>query len=232
MALLKLRCVVLLIGAALGPGLIAVNRANANSAAEIPPVAIHVSEATAAHWNKLGGPHADWKYWHTWGFLMEAFHGDGTRYIRITDADVQQGKLLQDGRPAFPIVFSLASACIADRTASQFDRYLRSGGHVYLGSTAWTRSEDGDPRTLDGKAVFAVAGIGLAPRYTSLDLALPSVARLHRHLYQPFVVWFDAMDTCERLAERERTRGNRATCARYDPEQPGDFWPPDRMAPT
>jgi len=155
---------VVIICAALWAGLVGVCRAESTATTEIPPVAIHVSEATAALWNKLGGPHAEWKYWHTWGFLMEAFHGDGTPYVRITDEAIQQGKLFQNGRPAFPIVFSLASACIADRTAAQFERYIRAGGHAYVGSTAWTRNEYDDPRTFHEKARFAVAGMGLAPR--------------------------------------------------------------------
>ena len=158
-----LPCVILLGCIPLGSNLAGISRAESTAPAEIPLVAIHVSETTAALWNKLGGPHAEWKYWHTWGFLMVAFQGDGTPHVRITDEAIQQGRLLQDGRPAFPIVFSLAAACISDRTTSQFERYVRAGGHVYVGSTAWTRNERGELRTVHGKARFALAGMGLAP---------------------------------------------------------------------
>ena len=113
----------------------------AGSGNTMPLVAIHISEYTAAHWNTLGGPHNDWKYWHIYGFLMEAFQSDGTPYTVLTDANIEAGALLDSGTPRYPILISLAAACISNLEADQIRAYVQAGGHAYAGSTAWTRDE-------------------------------------------------------------------------------------------
>lgn len=113
----------------------------AGSGNTMPLVAIHISEYTAAHWTTLGGPHNDWKYWHIYGFLMEAFQSDGTPYTVLTDANIEAGALLDSGTPRYPIFISLAAACISDLEADQIRAYVQAGGHAYAGSTAWTRDE-------------------------------------------------------------------------------------------
>ena len=108
----------------------------------LPYTAIHVSENTAAHWDTLGGPHNDWKYWHIYGFLMEALRSDGTPYVILSDADIEAGALLTNSQPKYPILISLATDCISDATANQIKSFVQAGGHAYAGSTAWTRDEN------------------------------------------------------------------------------------------
>ena len=49
--------------------------------------------------------------------------------------------------PKYPILFSLASECISDSEAFQISSYVSAGGFAYVGSSSWTKYEDGSPRT-------------------------------------------------------------------------------------
>lgn len=148
----------------LGLALALVQAAPLAAGAPEPLTAIHVSEATRAQWPKLPAPHTDWKYWHIYGFLMEALKSDGTPYVQVSDQDIAAGKLLDGQRPRYPIVISLATACIADRTAAQIKQYVEAGGHAYVGATAWTRDEAGTLRGSADQPQFALADqLGVVP---------------------------------------------------------------------
>ena len=106
-------------------------------------VAIHISEATKTHWDSLGGPHDEWQQWHIYGFLMEQLRSDGTPFNVVLDADIEAGLLMDAGTPRYAILFSLANDCIADAVAAQIETFVAAGGHVFVGSTSWTRYENG-----------------------------------------------------------------------------------------
>jgi len=105
-------------------------------------VAIHVSETTAAQWNSLGGPHADWKPWHIYGFLMEELRSDGTPFDILSDAQITAGALMSGGTPKYAILFSLANDCISNAAAAQIETFVSAGGRAFVGSTSWTRDEN------------------------------------------------------------------------------------------
>ena len=107
-----------------------------------PVVAINVSEYTQAQWTN-----PSWKYFAIYGMLEEALKSDGTPFVEISDASIESGGLLVSGVPKYPILFSLASECISDSEASQISSYVSAGGFAYVGSSSWTKYEDGSPRT-------------------------------------------------------------------------------------
>ena len=114
----------------------------AGSSQTSPVVAIHVSENTEAHWTN-----PSWKYFAIYRMLEEALKSDGTPFVEISDASIESGGLLVSGVPKYPILFSLASECISDSEASQISSYVSAGGFAYVGSSSWTKYEDGSPRT-------------------------------------------------------------------------------------
>ena len=77
--------------------------------------------------------------------------------------------------------------------------------------------------------VIYLAGMGPAPRDPFLDLwiTFPNMPRVHVPLRHPLALKMRSMDACERVAERERERGNKANC--YDNKDrdhgPTDYWP-------
>jgi hypothetical protein len=109
-------------------------------------VAIHISETTRGHWNSLGLPHADWQQWHIYGFLMEQLRSDGTPFDVVLDTDIDAGLLMDVNEPRYAILFSLVNDCISDSTAAQIENFVSAGGHAFVGSTSWTRDEDGNLR--------------------------------------------------------------------------------------
>ena len=127
-----------------------VNYESTTPSEPVPVVAIHVSETTDACWDSLSGPYDDWKYWHIYGFLMESLKSDGTPYVVVSDAGITDGILMSGTMPKYPILISLAAACISDATASEIKEFVQAGGHAYVGSTSWTRNESGVLRGVSG----------------------------------------------------------------------------------
>lgn len=126
-------------------------------------VAIHISEATRTHWNNLGGPHNDWQHWHIYGFLMEQLRSDGTPFDVVLDADIHTGALMNEGELRYAIVFSLANDCISDDVAAKIEDFVSAGGHVFVGSTSWTRNENGVLRgtqPIEGKYDWTLINAG------------------------------------------------------------------------
>ncbi len=107
-----------------------------------PLVAIHISEYTQTHWTN---PY--WTYFSLTDMLEETFKADGTPFIEITDAQIAAGQLLSGATPRYPIFFSIAAECVSDAELNQISNYAQSGGFVYTGSSAWTKNEDGSPRS-------------------------------------------------------------------------------------
>jgi hypothetical protein len=128
------------------------------SYAASPIVAVHASENTAVHWTN---PY--WKSFHPNRFLEESFITDGTPYVELSDAQITAGGLLSNGVPRYPILFSLATEAISDAEAAQILAFVQAGGTVYVGSSAWTKFQDGTPRSAgSGHPAFALgAAMGL-----------------------------------------------------------------------
>lgn len=120
-------------------------------------VAIHVSETTKALWNSLGSPHNEWNMWHIYGFLMEQFRADGTPFAVVSDADIGMGFLMNGQMPRYAIVFSLANDCISNETALKIKEFVFAGGHAFVGSTSWTRNENGVLRNSPVGKFFALS---------------------------------------------------------------------------
>jgi hypothetical protein len=79
--------------------------------------------------------------------LKEALRSDGIPFDVLGDVDVINGRLLDtNGRPKYPILFSLACEAIADNEIPQISSYVAAGGFVFAGSSAFTRNTNGTTR--------------------------------------------------------------------------------------
>ena len=104
-----------------------------------PRVAIHTSEATAAHWTSP----EQWPYALLTESLQEAFLSDGTPFVVVTDDEIAQGKLLlESGAPRYPIVISLAPESVADAVVEAVDAYYHAGGFLFATGPAFARQHD------------------------------------------------------------------------------------------
>jgi len=138
-----------------------------------PLVAIHVSEYTKSlngspqqpglETDPKGWYYNTFYYFQIIGMLKEVLKSDGTPFVEVSDADIENGLLLQDGKPKYPIVFSLMSEAISDLEAQEIKKYVTAGGFVYSSGSAWTRTETGSWRNNGiGNAKFALgAEMGL-----------------------------------------------------------------------
>jgi Bacterial Ig domain len=126
-----------------------------------PVVAIHDSEYTRALENIAAaattpsGPGTTGKEWWPTNFhyfvmpeaLKEALRSDGIPFEVLGDADIINGRLMDtNGRPKYPILFSLASEAVADNEIPQISSYVAAGGFVFAGSSAFTRNINGTTR--------------------------------------------------------------------------------------
>ena len=87
--------------------------------------------------------------------------------MAVSDADIARG-LLEGERPRYPILISLAAACLPDEAALRIAEYAAAGGHVYAGSTAWTRDEQGRPAAPGGPQMALWKAMGLEPLQPAL----------------------------------------------------------------
>ena len=127
-----------LVGAVL---VISPGRVQAQGSGTLPLVAIHVSEYTQAKW-----PYTSWKYFQMYSIIEESLRSDGTPFVEITDAQIEGGNLLTaSGSPKYPIFISLAAECISSLEAQRIKEYVQAGGFAYVGSSSWTRNQDGTP---------------------------------------------------------------------------------------
>ncbi len=114
-------------------------------------VAVHVSEYTKSHDLSLppdGTGIKPWQYFQIYTLLEEALMSDGTPFVEISDAAIETGGLLTaGGNPKYPIFISLAAECISDTEATNIRNYVSKGGFAYVGSSAWTKKQDGSLRT-------------------------------------------------------------------------------------
>jgi len=118
-----------------------------------PVVAIHVSEYTQSLNGSPGHPgsQTDQKGWYydsfyyfqIIGMLEQALRSDGTAFVTVSDADIENGDLMDSGKPRYPIMFSLMSEAISDIEAQEIKQYVTAGGFVYSSGSAWTRTEAG-----------------------------------------------------------------------------------------
>ncbi len=113
------------------------------NAEPLPVVAIHRSIPTRASgvW-----PYVRWKVFHPIQFLEEALRADGITFVEVTDSQIDNGALLLNGKPKYPILFSIGAEGISDVTASSIAVFAWAGGHVYVSGSSWTRLADGSPR--------------------------------------------------------------------------------------
>ncbi|HWX18269.1 MAG TPA: Ig-like domain-containing protein [Candidatus Binatia bacterium] len=126
-----------------------------------PLVAIHDSELTRALETVAASPPTpsgpgttgmqwwptNWHYFFMPESLKEVLRSDGTAFQVVSDADIAGGRLLDtNGRPAYPIVISLAAEAIGDNQIASFTNYVAAGGFLFIGSSAFTRNPDGTTR--------------------------------------------------------------------------------------
>jgi hypothetical protein len=125
-----------------------------------PIVAIHDSELTraletmAASNGTPSGPGTTGNQWWptNWHYFVmptsveEALRADGTPFTVVSDSGINNGTLLTNGVPKYPILISLASEAIQDSEIAQFTNYVAAGGYLVVGSSAFTRTPDGTSR--------------------------------------------------------------------------------------
>ncbi len=150
--------------------------------AEVPPaptplVAVHVSEYTKALNGTVQSPapssdvrgmyYDSFSHELAYTMLEEALRSDGTPFVELSDADIENGALLREGVPAYPIVFSLMAESVSDTEVGRIRDYVSAGGHVYVGGSSWIRRPDGTFREdAEGTAEFPL----------SAEMGLKSVA--------------------------------------------------------
>jgi hypothetical protein len=139
----------------------------------LPIVAVHVSEYTRSHWF-----YTSWTYFQIYELLEEALRSDGTPFVEVNDSQVESGYLLTgSGLPKYPIFISLGAECISSVEAQRIRDYVQAGGFAYVGSSSWTRNQDGTPYVITppSETVNVVAdsewdlasGPGADPRYVA-----------------------------------------------------------------
>jgi len=146
--------------------IISPRQVQAPSSGTLPLVAIHVSEYTQAKW-----PYITWKYFQIYSIIEESLRSDGTPFIEITDAQIESGGLLTGtGSPKYPIFISLAAECISGLEAQKIKEYVQAGGFAYVGSSSWTRNQDGTPYTyVTPSGVTVVADSTWGPSYAAVN---------------------------------------------------------------
>lgn len=133
-----------------------------------PIVAVHVSEYTSALHGQPGQPapasdvmgwyYDSFMHFQAYTLLEESLRADGTPFVEVTDADIEAGALIADGKPKYPILFSLMAEAISDTEVNALRQYVTSGGFVYVGGSSWIRTPTGSYRnTPSGRAEFALA---------------------------------------------------------------------------
>ncbi len=136
----------------------------------------------------------NWNYFVMPESLKEALRSDGTPFEVISDNDIAAGRLMDtNGRPRYPIVFSLASEAIHDAAIVPLTNYVAAGGFLFVGSSSFTRRPDGTTR---GDFAFASElGIHMAaPALTnwvrnSQLSTLSSQHRLVSHIPPGLLYW-------------------------------------------
>jgi hypothetical protein len=122
-----------------------------------PVVAIHDSELTRALETMPATPPTPMltsnQWWATaWHYFVmpdsvkEALHSDGTAFTVVGDSNITAGALLNNGRPTYPIVISLASEAVRNDEIGPLTNYVAAGGFLFVGSSAFTRNTDGTTR--------------------------------------------------------------------------------------
>ena len=96
----------------------------------------------------------NWHYFVMPTSVEEALRADGTPFAVVGDSSINNGELLTNGVPKYPILISLASEAIQDSEIAQFTNYVAAGGYLFVGSSAFTRTPSGASR---GDFAFANA---------------------------------------------------------------------------
>ena len=175
--------------------------------APAPLVAIHVSELTQALETKpaaLSTPtgagtsgfewwYVSWHYFVAYESLQEALRADGTPFVTVSDSDIAAGKLLNaDGSPLYPILISLASEAVADNEIPPLRSYVSAGGHLFVGSSSFTRNPDGTSRgdfALAGEMGLHMANAGLLNWYPNAHLTKVADNQLTSHIPSGALNW-------------------------------------------
>ncbi len=111
-----------------------------------PAVAILASEYTQAL-DTGGSWYTSWHYFVLHNSLEEALRSDGTKFVVLTDADIEAGALLMaGGTPRYPILISLASEAVSDSEVTALRNYVSAGGFLFSGSSSFTRQANGAAR--------------------------------------------------------------------------------------
>jgi len=125
-----------------------------------PVVAIHDSEFTrvlevlpASGATPTGAGYTSKEWWPTnWHYfvmpesLQESFRSDGTAHTVVDDSNILAGQLLDNGKPRYPILISLAAEAVDDGEIAALTNYVAAGGFLFVGSSAFTRYTNGVTR--------------------------------------------------------------------------------------
>ncbi len=171
-----------------------------------PLVAIHDSELTraleampATPPTPTGAGASGREWWPTnWHYfvmpesLKESLRSDGTAFAVVGDSEIAVGALLTNGRPRYPITFSLAAEAIRDDEIVAFTNYVAAGGFLFIGSSSFTRNTNGVAR---GDFAFADAmgvhgsQLGLTNWGANTVFTKQAEHRLVRHIPNGTLTW-------------------------------------------
>ena len=176
-----------------------------------PVVAIHVSELTEALEKMPAAgtdtPHppttsdtsgtqwyyTSWHYFVMYESLMEALRSDGTPFVTVSDADIRGGGLvLEDGKPKYPILISLAAEAVSDEEIEPLRNYVDGGGYLFVGSSALTRRPDGSNRgdfALADEIGLHMVTPGFQNWYTNLVFSKAADHWLVSHIPAGKLIW-------------------------------------------
>jgi len=141
-------CVVCVYATRAAQPLVAVHDSELTRALETMPASGATPQETGYQWWL-----EDWHYFVMPESVKEMLHSDGTAFAVVSDADISAGHLLDtNGRPAYPIVISLAAEAMNDSEIAGLTNYVAAGGFLFVGSSAFTRNPDGT-----GRGDFAIA---------------------------------------------------------------------------
>jgi len=142
--------------------------ARADEAEQVPKVAIHVSDYTNNLHGTPGSPGSvsdpqGWYYDSFWHFqahtmLEESLRSDGTPFAELSDGQIEAGSLLANGKPRYPIFFSVMAECVSDIEVQAIRQYVAAGGTAYVAGSSWIRGQNGLYRvSANGTAEFALS---------------------------------------------------------------------------
>ena len=166
----------------------------------LPVVAIHVSELGRKGWSRLSVP-----YFEQYTALEEILNAHKIPFVEVSDEDIEQGGLLlDDGRPKFPILFTLNNEVWRDQALDAVTEYTNNGGVVYFSYSTFTRKPD-VPRE-QVKKCFLIEEIQLECILTDLKENIINTDTLQKKDSHPITEHIPSGDLVWRMSRYLTTR--------------------------